>query len=79
MVLNIDGTLERKLACAFKNGMRNLTNFHQCTFESLKIGTLMRSFYPKQKMYGLKIYGGVFVMIMKDYEELRVMFDGTEY
>ena len=47
MALNIDGTLERKLACAFKNDMKNLTNFHQCTFESLKIGTLMRSFYPK--------------------------------
>ena len=47
MALNIDETLERKLACAFKNDMRNLTNFHQCTFESLKIGTSMRSFYPK--------------------------------
>ena len=47
MALNIDETLERKLACAFKNDMRNLANFHQCTFESLKIGSLMRSFYPK--------------------------------
>ena len=36
--------------------MRNLVNVHQNMFESLKIGTLMGSFYPKQKMYGLKIY-----------------------
>ena len=27
--------------------------------ESLKIGTLMGSFYPKQKMYELKVYKGV--------------------
>ena len=67
MVLNIDATLERKLACSFKNDMRNLTNFHQCTFESLKIGTLMRSFYPKWKMYGLKICR---VVLCHDNEEL---------
>ena len=39
--------------------MRNFKNFDQRTFESLKIGTLMGSFYPKQKMYELKIYRGV--------------------
>ena len=47
-----DGTeywckFEGKLACAFKNDMRNLANFHQNTFESLKIGTLLGFFYPK--------------------------------
>ena len=47
MVLNIDPKCEGKLTCAFKNAMRNLVNFHQSTFESLKIGTLMGSFYPK--------------------------------
>ena len=47
MALNIDATLEGKLTCAFKNGMRNLASFHQCTFESLESGTLMGSFYPK--------------------------------
>ena len=47
MALNIDATFERKLTCAFKNDMRNLANFHQSMFESLKIGTLMGSFYPK--------------------------------
>ena len=59
MALNIDATFEGKLTCAFKNDMRNLANFHQSMFKSLKIGTLMGSFYPKQKMYELKIYRGV--------------------
>ena len=56
MELNIDATFKRKLTYTFKNDMRNLANFHHSTFESLKIGTLMGSFYPKQKMYELKIY-----------------------
>ena len=60
MALNIDATSERKLTRAFKNDMRNLANFHQSMFKSLKIGTLMGSFYPKQKMYELKIYRGHF-------------------
>ena len=47
MAPNIDATLEGKLTCSFKNDMRNLANFHQCTFESLIIGTLMGSFCPK--------------------------------
>ena len=47
MALNIDATFEGKLTCAFKNDMRNLANFHQSMFKSLKIGTLMGSFYPK--------------------------------
>ena len=58
MALNIDATFEGKLTCAFKNDMRNLANFHQSMFESLKIGILMGSFYQKQKMYELKIYRG---------------------
>ena len=47
MALNIDAKFEEKLTCAFKNDMGNLANFHQSTFESPKIGTLMGSFYPK--------------------------------
>ena len=47
MALKIDATFEGKLTCAFKNDMRNLTNFHQSLFECLKIGTLMEFFYPK--------------------------------
>ena len=58
MILNIDAKFEGKLTCAFKNNMRNLANFHQSMFDSLKIGTLMGSFYPKQKTYELKIYRG---------------------
>ena len=47
MPLNIDAKFERKMTCAFKNDMKNLANFHQNMFESLKIGTLMGSFYLK--------------------------------
>ena len=47
MALKIDTKFEEKLTCASKNDMRNLANFHQSMFESLKIGTLMGSFYPK--------------------------------
>ena len=46
MALKVDATSEGKLTCAFKNDMRNLANFQQSMFESLKIGTLMGSFYP---------------------------------
>ena len=47
MALNTDATFEGELTCAFKNDMRDLANFHQSMFESLKIETLMGSFYPK--------------------------------
>ena len=47
MALNIDATFEGKLTCTFKNEMRNSANFYQRMFESLKIGTLMESSYPK--------------------------------
>ena len=47
MALNTDAIFEGKLTCALKNDMRNLANFPQSTFESLKIGTLIGSFYPK--------------------------------
>ena len=47
MALNIDATFEGKLTCAFKNDVRNLANFHQSMFGSLKSGTLMGSFYSK--------------------------------
>ena len=56
MALSFDTKFEAKLTCAFKNDLRNLANFYQSTFESLKIGTCIGSFYPKQKKYQLKIY-----------------------
>ena len=59
MALNIDAKFEGKLNYNFKNNMSNLANFHQSTFESCKIGTLMGSFCPKKKIYELKIYRGV--------------------
>ena len=47
MALNVDAKFEGKVTCTFKNDMRNLANFHQSTFESVKIETLMGSLYPK--------------------------------
>ena len=47
MALKIDATFKGKLTCAFKKDMRNLANFPQSMFESLKIGTVMGSFGPK--------------------------------
>ena len=47
MALNIDATFEEKLTCAFKNGMRNLANFHESMFESLKTGNKENN----QKLY----------------------------
>ena len=46
------------MSCALKNDIRNLTNFDP-TLESLKIYTLMDSFWPKYKMFELKKYRGV--------------------
>ena len=54
MALNIHAKFEGKLTCAFKNDVKNLANFHQSMFESLKLGTFIRSFYLKQKIYELK-------------------------
>ena len=58
MVLNIDAKFDQKLTCGFQNETRSLENFHQA-LESLKIGTLIGFFYPKQKMYEHKVYMGV--------------------
>ena len=66
MALNIDAKFEGKITRAFKNDMRNLANFYQSMFESIKIGTLMGSFYPKQKIYVLKITVQFCVMAMKN-------------
>ena len=47
MTLKIDKKFEEKLTCASKNDIRNFANFHQGTFESLKIWTFIGFFYPK--------------------------------
>ena len=56
MTLECEEKFDEKLTCGLENDMRNLANVYQNMFESLKIGTLMGSFYPKQKMYELKTY-----------------------
>ena len=58
MTLKSDKKFEEKLTCGLENDTENLANFTG-TLESLRIGTLMGSFYPKKKMYELKIYRGV--------------------
>ena len=45
------------------------------TFESVKIGTFMGSFCPKQKMHELKIYRGV---MCNDTEKLWKIWRGTD-
>ena len=50
VALNIDVTFDGKLTCLFKNDTRNLVNFHQSMFESLKIGTLRGSFYTEEEL-----------------------------
>ena len=58
MTLESDAKFGEKLTCGLENDMRNLENFYQSTFKSLKFETFIGSFYPKQKMYKLKIYRG---------------------
>ena len=81
MVLNIGVKLEGNLTCAFKNDMRNVANFHQSMFESLKLATFIGLFYSKQKgkFMTLKFTGELCVMTMKKdarfEEELHEKFD----
>ena len=49
---------EEKLSCGLKKELRNLANFTRA-LESVKIGTMMGSFCPKQKRYDVKICRGV--------------------
>ena len=53
MTLKSYAKFEEKLTGGLGNDMRNLTIFTR-TFESVKIGNLMESFCPKQKMRALK-------------------------
>ena len=46
---------EEELTCALKNDMINLANFDS-TLESLKICTLMGSFWPKYIIFELENY-----------------------
>ena len=60
MTLESYTKFDEKPTCGLENNMRNLANFYQSTSElGLEIGTFMGYFYPKQKMYKLKIHRGV--------------------
>ena len=58
ITLKNDAKFEKELTCGLKNDMRNLANFDS-TLESLKICSLMGSFWPKYIMFRLKRYRGV--------------------
>ena len=53
MTLESDAKFEENLTCGFKMTW-GIWQIFTRALESLKIGTLMRSFYPNQKMYELK-------------------------
>ena len=78
MALNIDAKFEGKMTCAFKNDMRNLANFHQSMFESLKLGLWWDPFIQSRKCMSLKFTGEFCVMTMKNdakfEEELTCQF-----
>ena len=55
MAPNINKKFERKLTCASKKTPWGICQLFTRAIESLKIGTLMGFFDPKQKMYVLKV------------------------
>ena len=71
MALNIDATFEGKLNCAFKNDMRNLANFHQRMFESLKIGTWWDPFIQSRICMSFNFTREFCVMTMKNDTKLE--------
>ena len=58
MTLKSDAKFEEKLTSGLKKDMRIWQIFTKA-LESVKIGTLIRSLCPKQKMYELNTYIGV--------------------
>ena len=56
MAFKINTKFEGKLTCAFNNDMRNLANFDQSMFKSLKLGIFIGLFHSKYKIYKLKIH-----------------------
>ena len=70
MTLKSDAKLEENLLVAQK--MKGIWQIFTRALESVKIGTLMGSYCPKQKMYELKIYREV--MCHDNEEELTCCF-----
>ena len=66
MTLKIDANFEGKLTRASKNDVRNLTNFHQSSFESQNLGPLLGPFIQSRKCMSLKYTGDLCVMTMKN-------------
>ena len=58
MTLKIDTKFEGNVTSGLKKDM-TIGKIFTKALESVKIGTLIRSFCPQQKMHELKIYSGV--------------------
>ena len=58
MTLKGDAKFEGKMTSGLKKDMRICQIFTRA-LESVKIGTLIKSFCPKQKMCEYKVYSGV--------------------
>ena len=71
MTLKIDAKFGGKVTCAFENDMRNLVNFHQSMFESLKIWTFIGTFIQSRKCMSLKFTGELCVMTMRNDEKFE--------
>ena len=66
IALKIYAKFEGKLISASKNDMRNLANFNQSTFKSLKLGLLLGPFIQSRKYMSLKFTGELCVMTIKN-------------
>ena len=78
MALYIDAKFEGKMTCAFRNDVRNLANFHQSMFGSLKMELWWDPFIQSRKCISLRFTGEFCVMTMKNHtkfeEELTCQF-----
>ena len=72
IALKIDAYFKGKLTWIFQNDIKNLANFHNINFESLKIATFLWCFYPKQKMCELEFYKEV---MCRKKQELTSQFE----
>ena len=66
MAVNIDAKFEEKLICTSKNDMKNLANFHQSTFESLKVKFFFGPCIQSRNCMSLKFTWELCVMTMKN-------------
>ena len=69
MIPESDAKFEEKVTCGLENDMKTLANFHQRTQKSQN-WDFYWVFYPKQKMYELKIYQGVMCYDNEEWQKI---------